>query len=254
MADQNQLQRDDLANTILDGNLGDLRKKLESGIDPAVLNGPTTKRKYDGMSLLEIALACNHPEAAKLRTSAGADPIAKDKDGRSILHRIAGDLSFNGSEFGEGGGMAVRRLVKAGADVNAKGGIYSTTALMEAASIGNVGIATALIEAGANVNARSGEKDLSDGQSALHYAATAMATGKEGDIVELLRKGGAALNAKDNIGRTPLMYAVGDVGNKASLKALIAAGADVNAKDKYGRTALMHAAESRIYDRECRQL
>ncbi len=52
---------------------------------------------------------------------------------------------------------------------------------------------------------------------------------------------GANVNAKQDLGRTPLILAAG-LGHLRSLEALIAAGADVNASDVSGYTALMIAA------------
>ena len=52
-------------------------------------------------------------------------------------------------------------------------------------------------------------------------------------VVSFLIKKGAKVNAKDNGGRTPLMYGPSEV--------LIKAGADVNAKNNEGMTPLMYA-------------
>ena len=60
------------------------------------------------------------------------------------------------------------------------------------------------------------------------------------EMVQLLIKSKADLNARDNIGRTALMLAV--VGTRTdSVKTLIDSGADVNIKDAQGDTALKYA-------------
>ena len=64
--------------------------------------------------------------------------------------------------------------------------------------------------------------------------------------VDRLIASGADVNARNNSGTTPLMYAktaaVGS-GDTRVLCALIDAGADVNAKDAAGRTALDYLVE-----------
>ena len=56
---------------------------------------------------------------------------------------------------------------------------------------------------------------------------------------------GTDVNAKDNIGMTPLHEAV-RYGRKEIAELLIAGGADLNAKDKHGKTPLHHAATKEI--------
>lgn len=56
---------------------------------------------------------------------------------------------------------------------------------------------------------------------------------------------GAEVNARDQRGRTALMYSCR---NPDTLKVLLAAGADPNVKDRNGNTALMYAAWSCTYD------
>ncbi|AEF93295.1 Ankyrin [Desulfotomaculum nigrificans CO-1-SRB] len=51
---------------------------------------------------------------------------------------------------------------------------------------------------------------------------------------------GANINAQNNIGITPLMFAAGK-GHAKVVELLLAHGANVNDRDKDGRTALMHA-------------
>jgi len=60
------------------------------------------------------------------------------------------------------------------------------------------------------------------------------------EIVRLLIKAGADVNAKNFYGSTPLIYASMN-GNIDIVKMLIEVGADVNAKNKFGNTALMCA-------------
>ena len=57
-------------------------------------------------------------------------------------------------------------------------------------------------------------------------------------VGQLLQKG-VAVDARDEFGRTPLMWAIEDLG---SVRYLAERGADVNARDANGETALMKAA------------
>lgn len=62
-----------------------------------------------------------------------------------------------------------------------------------------------------------------------------------------LIKSGADVNAKNENGRTALMYAAWNNVTDVA-KVLIDAGADVNAKGNAGETALMHAAARNAVD------
>ena len=62
-------------------------------------------------------------------------------------------------------------------------------------------------------------------------------------VEELLKKG-AKIDAKDDHGTTPLMFAVGgEKANAECIKALLAGGANINATDNQGWTPLMHATQ-----------
>lgn len=56
------------------------------------------------------------------------------------------------------------------------------------------------------------------------------------------------INAKDNSGSTPLMYAVG-INDKRILKKLIKMGAKLDEQDNYGRTAIMRAISNKKEER-----
>jgi ankyrin repeat protein len=125
--------------------------------------------------------------------------------------------------------FAVRKLLRAGVDVNAMD-TDGNTALKCAAESGNIAVVQALLGAGANVRAQS-----ADGYTALHAAAVE----REVRIVELLLAAGADVNARTKNNVTPLMSSIGSPYSdpKVSL-VLIRGGADVNAADPDGRTAL----------------
>ena len=69
-------------------------------------------------------------------------------------------------------------------------------------------------------------------------------TGQDGSyLADLLLKKGADVNAKTNLGKTPLLVAASQDGSMAVVKMLLAKGADINARDKaQGLTPLLAAA------------
>ena len=88
-----------------------------------------------------------------------------------------------------------------------------------------------------------GEKISGSGEmEAIHFAAQYAPPETLKKFVDIHRKD-LNVNAKDNYGKTPLMFAAKSR-NPETVSALVNAGADVNAKDNYGKTPLMYAAES----------
>jgi hypothetical protein len=170
----------------------------------------------------------------------------------------------------------VKRLIDAGADVNAPGALYGWTPLHEAAvaghvevarllinrgakvdsgaignstplywaaAMGQLAVAKLLIDRGANVNARS-----KSGKTPLHGAVGAKGDTEIGKhqvlVAKLLIANGANVNARDKGGATPLHIAA-YVGNYAAVELLLQKGADMGAKDKAGHTGLDWAVRGR---------
>jgi len=65
------------------------------------------------------------------------------------------------------------------------------------------------------------------------------------DIAEMLILKKAQVNARDNLGMTPLIFALRG-NHKDMIEYLISHGADVNVKDKLRRTALSYAKTEEI--------
>jgi ankyrin repeat protein len=161
---------------------------------------------------------------------------------------------------------AIDRLVKSGADLNARDG-NGRTPLMVAVFRRDDAAAKALIDAGANLNALDHQSydvitmaavanDLDTLRLAIAaggntraitspYGGTALiAAAHLGhvEVVEMLIAARAPLDHVNNLGWTALIEAIvlGDGGERhqATLAALIKAGADVNLPDKNGVTPL----------------
>jgi len=105
-------------------------------------------RRYFGKTLLHFASGAGCPEVVALLLRQSVDPDILDGGGHTPLYCLANQFS------GEAGPEIVRILVKAGADVNACGGVTRATALHMAARQGHVEIARALLACGAALQAR----------------------------------------------------------------------------------------------------
>jgi ankyrin repeat protein len=156
---------------------------------------------------------------AKLLANDAAIVNARDANGSTLLHHATGYGSID----------AIKRLLDAGADVNAANRRRSTPlhwALHDEAKV------RLLLSRGAAVNTKQ-----VDGRTPLYIAAS-MADGAS--LVKLLLENGANPSLATANGMTPLMAASvrGDV---AVAKQLVDKGIDVNIKNGAGETALMFA-------------
>lgn len=156
-----------------------------------------------------------------------ATPVADD--GTTPLHWAVHDS--NAEE--------VRRLLKAGADVNARND-YGATPLTEAAETGNVDIIGQLLKAGADP-----ESSNDDGQTALML----LARTSNVPAAELLLKHHAKVNAVEKWrGQTALMWAAAER-QPEMVKLLVRHGADVNARSTVNEWTRYVTAEGRKQDR-----
>lgn len=154
---------------------------------------------------------------ALLKTS---DANLRDKRGTTPLMYAAAFGSLD----------AMKVLLAAGADVNAKNA-FEATALMWCVS--DLEKARLLVAKGANVNARSKQ-----GSTPLLIAA---ADDGASEVVELLLERGADASVFDGSHSTALIAAA-HANDLATVKLLLQKSADVNAKDAAGITPLMNAA------------
>jgi len=141
--------------------VGLLARMLQSGragligyvVEAVERDASLATRRYGGRALLHYAsgAGCLEVVAALLRQ--GTDPGMEDSGGHTPLYRVANECaSAAGPEL-------VRALVRAGANVNAAGGVTRATALHMAARRGYVGIAQALLDCGAAIDTRDSKGD-----------------------------------------------------------------------------------------------
>ncbi len=175
-----------------------------------------------------------------------AAPDVPDSEGHTPLMivcgaKISGREQRTEAEIAVRDTAALRALLNAGADVNARSGaaapVSGVTSLMYCAWRGSLAELQLLIDAGADVNAAD-----SVGDTALMRAAQRGHAG----MVRALLAAGASPNAQDKRGWTALMGAcvsknTADTGIAAML---VAAGTDIELKNHHGFTALSYAAQS----------
>jgi ankyrin repeat protein len=146
---------------------------------------------------------------------------------------------------------AARKLLRAGADVNAEDG-NGATPLVFAAAKGDLEITRLLLEHGANTRVmRQGIPASSLAQRhpevlALLLEAEGAAyfdAARSGDMpaLEAALDGGAGVDRRNDEDRTALGLAT-ENGHDAAVALLLERGAEVAARDRYGRTPLMLAA------------
>ncbi len=118
------------------------------GRNPGLVQG----RHAGGRTLLHDAAGAASLATVELLLGLGADPNAVDAGGHAPLYCL-------GNERSTGGDDVARALVRAGAEVDAAGGVQRCTALHMAARRGNVEVARALLDCGATVDARDRRGD-----------------------------------------------------------------------------------------------
>jgi ankyrin repeat protein len=125
---------------------------------------------------------------------------------------------------------AMKLLLDAGAEVNAKNAFDVTALLWCASDLAKVRL---LVDKGANVNARSKQ-----GRTPLLIAA---AHDANSETVKLLIEKGADVSARTQGQNTALIEAA-DANDTETVRLLLAKGSDINAQNSFGDTALMNAA------------
>jgi hemoglobin len=145
-------------------------------VDAAESDPSLASRHFAGTNLLHFAAGAGCLEIVALLLRLGVDPNLQGRGDHTPLYCVANECAS------QTGPDVVRALVRAGADVNAYGGVTQATALHMAARRGHVEIARALIDAGAALNARDRK-----GDTPLQRAINC----RKNEISRLLRERGA---------------------------------------------------------------
>ena len=196
-----------------------------------------------GVTPLSLAAVNGNPAITRLLLEAGADANTTVTQGQTVLMVAART----------GNADAVRALIEKGANVNARETQLGETALMWAASENHAAAAALLIERGADVSARSSTIAFPKDRFGLEGVLTIlphgnwtpqMYAGRDGgvDVVPVLVKAGADVNAVDPDGTTPLVLAIMN-SHYDTANALLENGADPNITDKQGMAALYAAVD-----------
>lgn len=193
---------------------------------------PETKDKK-GRTALMTAAWKNHYHILQLLLVHRADVNGKDNRGRNVLHNLAADKECNW------GDSVVELLLKQNIAIDGENGQdeLKRTPLHWACATGKLRLAEMLLEREnmprANINAVEVREKTS-----LHIAAAH----DRDDIVEMLLKHGADVNAKSDGGWTPLHNAC-EKGSEKIARLLLSAGAEINAKLLNGMSPLHLAAQ-----------
>ena len=224
--------------TALFGTVQELSALLDAGLD-------SNKQTQSGTTLLMIAA----PDAEKVRLLLGYGANAKARAASGC-----DALTIAAAYRGTAGALQI--LLAAGAEVQAPVGVRArhspllfasmtgdlenvrillshratdSAALSSAVTFGYTDVVKALLAAGAS--ARGTEVT---GINLLHWAVIA----DRPNMIPILVKAGVPVNATDENGYTPLMYAATiDFGHTKSIEALLAAGGDAKIRNGEGRSA-----------------
>ena len=130
------------------------RPGLRHFVIDAVQNNPSIAAcRFNGRTLLHFASGAGCFEVVALLLRLGTNPNVQDAGGHTPLYCVANQCAS------DSGPKVVRELLRAGADVNARGGVTRATALHMAARRGHLEIARTLLDCGATVDARDSKGD-----------------------------------------------------------------------------------------------
>jgi ankyrin repeat protein len=200
---------------------------LEAGAD-------VKARAKNGETALFYGANQKHPEIIAALVEAGGEIDARSEDGRTPL-MLAVQLNTSAE--------TIAAFLDGGADSNAQDR-QGVSPLLLAARNEHTGIARLLVARGADPSLAD-----NDGNTPLHhFVEDRFFDGEDNldkrlELISLLLKAGAPVDAKNARGLTPLMTAVEQGADTEVLSLLITSGADINAQDEQGLTPLMHAAK-----------
>ena len=182
----------------------DVKARAASGTDALTIAAAYRGTRDSLQLMLDAGAPAATPEGVHTRHS----PL--------VFASMSGDLE------------SVRLLLNRGAEPDAE-------ALSEAVTFGYADVVKSLIDAGADATIAEGS-----GINLIHWATIT----NRAAVIPVLIAAKAELNAMDEFGFTPLMYAATvDVGNTDAATALLKGGADRSLRNKDHRTALDQARE-----------
>ena len=229
--------------TALLGSVAELKAQLDSGLDPNSKTGNgTTLLMFAAHDAAKVRLLLSRGADVKARTTSGTDALTVAAAYRGTRDSLQLMLDAGASpQAPEGvstrhsplvfasmtGDMEnVRLLLKHGAEPSAE-------ALSEAVTFGYPEVLKSLIDAGADATITEGS-----GINLVHWATIT----NRPEVIPVLLAAKADINATDEFGYTPLMYAATvDEGNIDAATVLLKAGADRSIRNKENRTALDQA-------------
>jgi ankyrin repeat protein len=193
------------------------------------------KSKGERTALIVAAGRPGSHETVRLLLSKGANTTVADRGSFTALIEAA---RANNTE-------ALSLLLSKPHAINAAN-VRGFTALMQATGHANLAAVKLLLKNGADVNAAvSSNMTVRAGKIAISEM-TALMTAplSSPEVIDVLLKAGAKVNARDVRGMTPLMFAVAsDVPNVATIRMLIEAGADKDIKSNESELARDWAAK-----------
>ena len=200
-------------------DVAQVRRLIASGADVRY----RTPSGYDALTVAASYRGTADIIRALLDAGAEAEPAesVKAKHSALLFASMSGDID------------SVSLLLSRGAKANPRPSPSGDSPISEAITFGRADVVHALIAAGAKT-------DLVErtGVNLLHWATIT----NRAEVIPELAKAGVNINAIDEAGFTPLMYAATiDFGDTATLQALLAAGADKTIRNASGRTALQQA-------------
>ena len=207
------------------GDLAKVKALVEKGAD---VNSKSTL----GRTPLLVAVAQRDSFAlAKYLIEHGADLNGRDDSGDFLTRGSGSTALMLATRAGDN--RTVELLIAKGVDVNAAM-TTGATALTEAITVRNVGAVRMLIEHGAKVNSAFGPIRLTP----LIWASFQECP----EMVRMLIRAGADVNAKDALGSTALVWAsMSERDDAETVAALLEAGAALNVKTAMGETPLTWA-------------
>jgi ankyrin repeat protein len=216
-------QAESMFAAVADNDVAEVCRVLDAGVpvDGHVWRPSASGGEYQSNALC-MAVDRGAAQIVQALLARGAAVNAAEESGETALHLAAGSVNLE----------ILEALVSAGANIEAVNGSGSTP-LMKAAHWNRIPALARLIELGASPGVRS--KALSNATS-LHWAAA----NRRIDVMQILARAGADLDARDDESETPLHWAA-SAERTQSVQALVELGADLQVEDVGGRVPLCMA-------------